>query len=562
MRPLHFRYRHAALAAVLGLAIPCAAHDAVRAPLPQPPQLAQVQGVPVVSPEAAGCAVTLRLVDARSGEIVPGVVHIANAAGQTIRPAELLPRATSLTPGSLGEAAFAYMDRWFLLPAARTIALPQDAVTVTAFSGIASALATATLDLAGQSSADLAIPVDTLAASAAQRQVSGNVHLHLQKMTLHGAERYATEIAMGDGLDLVFLSYLERAGADEHYISNTFTADDLKRFGERSGVLFGYGEEYRHNFTGEQGYGHVMFLDLPELIRPASFGYNIMKTGNDDGILRTGIEQARAQQATVLWCHNAYGHEDIPNWVAGLIDGQIIFDGGARGDYETGFYRYLNIGLRVPVSMGTDWFYNDMAMTMVALDGPPATEGWLAALRAGQSYISNGPLLEFEVEGANAGDTVRRETGGSVGVRARAVGRNDFLGLELVANGAVIGSAKTQPADGIFAATLETSVPVEASTWLAVRVTPFSAGYGQQPAGEAGFNEYGKPLFAHTSPIYVEVGGKPVFTPAAAESLIAELHSSMVAIRHAGKYTNDAERDKVLAIYEAARTTLEGKLGR
>lgn len=537
------------------------AHDGPRRPLPQPPQRAQADVV-LTPPTSNACQLTLRLVNSATGETIPGMIYLTDAQGATIRPAELLPRTTAFSEHSLGEAAYAYMDRWFILPGERTLLVPRGPLTVQAFRGVETKLASATLDLTGQSQASHAVVLDPISVPGSTPWVSGNVHLHLQKMTLHEAERYGTEVAMGDGLDLVFLSYLERAGADAHYISNTFTAEDLQRFHARSGVLFGYGEEYRHNFQGDaEGYGHVMLLDLPELILPASFGFAITKSGNDDGVLRTGIEAARRQQATVLWCHNARGQEDIPNWVAGLIDGQIIFDSGATGDYQEGFYRYLNIGLRVPVTMGTDWFYNDMAMTMVALDAPLSTETWLAALRAGHTYITNGPLVRFTVDGAIPGATVELAEAGTVHVRAEAVARDDFVGLELVANGAVVNQAATTPESGGFRAVLDVQVPVAASTWLAVRATPFEGRYDRPEAVAAGFNEYGKPLFAHTSPVYILVDGRPVFVPAAAESLIAELRSSMVTIRHTGKYTDDGERDKVLAIYESASAVLREKLG-
>lgn len=547
--------------AVLVFVLGAVAHEGAFGPMPQPPRLAQADA-PSAAPVQESCALTLRLVDSATGLVRAGVVHLQNGRGETLRPVELLPRTFSLSEGSLGEAAYGYMHRWCMLPAERTIPVPRGPLTITAFSGLDTRMATAEIDLSGKAQATITVRLAPLGTALGAPERTGNVHLHLKNMELHEAERYATEAAMADGLDVVFLSYLERTGADEGYISNTFTGEDLRRFHERSGVLFGYGEEYRHNFPRQEGYGHVMFLDLPELILPASFGPDIMKRGNDDGTLRPGILQAREQKATVLWCHNARGHEDIPSWIAGLIDGQIIFDSGAQGGYEHGFYRYLNIGLKVPVSMGTDWSYNDMAMTVVALDGELSTEAWLAALRAGRSYITNGPLLEFSVNGASAGATLSVAPGTELVVRARAVCRTDFKGLDLVVNGEVAEAVRTQSTGGGFMAEMETTVTVEQSAWLAVRAVPFGGSYDRPETGEVGFNEYGKPLFAHTSPVYVAVGGESVFIPDAADSLIAELRSSMVTIRHTGTYTNEEERDRVLAVYQEAIGTLRARLDR
>lgn len=536
------------------------AHDGRNTPLPQPPRLAQADDASSAGTDAAACALTLRLAD-QSGKTIPGVVRLADASGQTIRPAALLPRAAALSERSEGDAAYGWMNRWYVLPGERTIDVPAGQITIAAFSGIASRQSEITVDLRGKRAAEVAVPIAPLAPALSGRWVAGNVHLHLKDMNDAEAERYVTEVAMADRLELVFLSYLERAGADATYISNGFTRADLDRFESKSGIRYGWGEEYRHNFPGAPGYGHVMFLDLPELILPASFGEALTKRGNDDGLLRPGIEAARKQEATVLWCHNTRGHEDIPSWVAGLIDGQIIFDSGATGDYASGFYRYLNVGIPVPISMGTDWFINDMAMTMVALEGEAATAPWLAALRAGRSWITNGTLLDFSVDGAAPGDRLARASGDTVKVRAAAAGRNDFLGVELVVNGRIVGSAASEVTDGGFAATAEVEVPVDGSAWVAARITPFRGSYDRPEAPGANFNEYGKPLFAHTSPVYIDVDGAPLFIPEAAESLIAELRSSMVTIRHTGEYTNDAERERVLSIYREAMAALKAKLG-
>ena len=547
-----------ALTLLLAISLPARAHDGDHELLPQPPALAQAE-TRDTPPAAATCAVTLRVIDTATEKAIPALIHITDGQGQTIRPAELLPRSTALNGKAVGEAAFAYMDRWYILPNERTIEVPANAARVEVFSGLEWSATEQSMDLRGKASATVEVRLSRFYTPS---EDSGNVHLHLKEMTLPEAERYVTETAAADGLDLVFLSYLERPGADAQYISNTFTAPDLRRFEERSGVIFGYGEEYRHNFPRAEGYGHVMFLNLPDLILPASLGADIMKQGNDDIGLRGGIEAARRQAATILWCHNARGFEDIPSWVSGLLDGQIIFDGGATGGYERGLYRYLDVGLEVPVAMGTDWFLNDMAMTMVRLEDTPATANWLAALREGKSYITNGPLLEFTVDGVQAGATIEPGPDGSVRVRARAIGRNDFKSLELVANGEVIARTKTSSAAGVFEASIEQAVAVRESTWLALRTVPFEVNYDRPEAVSVGFNEYGRPLFAHTSPIYVQVAGKPVFVSEAAENLIAELHSCMVTIGRTGNFSSEAARDKVLAVYEAAREALEKKLGR
>ena len=122
-------------------------------------------------------------------------------------------------------------------------------------------------------------------------------------------------------------------------------------------MLVNNGQEHRHNFGDQgEGFGHVMLLNIKTMIQPVSIGPGISHRGTDGTPLQAGIEEAHRQGGTAIWCHNNWGREDVPNFVRGKLDAQNIFDGGSHGSYEDSFYHYLNAGLRVPFSTGTDWF--------------------------------------------------------------------------------------------------------------------------------------------------------------------------------------------------------------
>ena len=107
----------------------------------------------------------------------------------------------------------------------------------------------------------------------------------------------------------------------------------------------------------------------------------------------------------------------MPNFVGGKLDAQNIFDGGSHGSYEDSFYHYLNAGLRVPFSTGTDWFMYDLARVYTKVEGRLGIKSWLDALVAGRSFISNGPLLSLNVDGKDLGATVDLSSGREVSVR-------------------------------------------------------------------------------------------------------------------------------------------------
>src|SRR5262249_48756651 len=142
--------------------------------------------------------------------------------------------------------------------------------------------------------------------------VAGNTHLHLQGVTKAECEEYLRHVPAADGIRVMFISYLERAEIDKAYISNRYPIGALPEF-DATGVLFNNGEEHGHNFEAwAQGYGHVMFLDIQSLVKPVSLGPGITAGGDDDRPLRPGIDEARQQGGTVIWCHNTLGHEDVP----------------------------------------------------------------------------------------------------------------------------------------------------------------------------------------------------------------------------------------------------------
>ena len=234
---------------------------------------------------------------------------------------------------------------------------------------------------------------------------------------------------MADRLELVFLSYLERRGGRDLHIERLHPGGSGSiRIEIRHSVWLGRGIPAQ--LPGAPGYGHVMFL-----ICPSSFCGEPRIRDHETRQRRwppaPRHRSGAKTEATVLWCHNTRGYEDIPNWVAGLIDGRIIFDSGATGDYASALSLFEHRH-SVPISMGTDWLINDMAMTMVALEGVAATAPWLAALRAGRSWITNGTLLDFSVDDAAPGAS-RAQWRHGEGARS-AAGRNDFLGVELVVN--------------------------------------------------------------------------------------------------------------------------------
>ena len=491
------------------------------------------------------CAVSIEAVDPESGRPAPALIRVTDAQGRAVGFDGLLDRGIGLDDKHPAH-------RWSVLPGRRTVRLPRERLTFEAFRGLDTETARVEADLAGHDRAEIKLAPRRFHDAAARGWRNANTHLHLQKITREESDRYLLEVPAADGLDALFVSHLERAEADREYITNRYTEADLKALSARAGVLFGNGEEHRHNFGGfEQGYGHVMLLNIRKLVQPVSIGPGIMKKGTDGIPLQRGIDEAKRDGATAIWCHNTFGLEDIPNWVTGRPHAQNIFDGdpSTHGSYKDTFYRYLNAGLRVPFSTGTDWFIYDFSRVYAQVPSLKTQRDWLEALEKGRTYITNGPLLEFTVDDLAPGETLRLERAGRVRVKARALGRVDFVRVELVRNGEVVHTADARRDGGHVASEFTIDLEIGSPSWLALRIPPAEKGSPQ--------SELGGPLFAHTSPVYVEVAGRHVSDAAASKGLLEEVKRAQETIAKSALFADEHERAHVMEVYAAAAAVLE-----
>jgi hypothetical protein len=174
------------------------------------------------------------------------------------------------------------------------------------------------------------------------------------------------------------------------------------------------------------------------------------------------------------------------------------------------WYHVLNCGLRPRIAGETDFpcFSGQrigIGRTYVKVDGTLTDDAWLRGLRAGRSYVSDGTchLMDFRVEPVkpaeagqplvvNVGESeLRVDPPAEVLARVKVVcapaeGSPGSLKVEAVLNG-YPHAFQEVPQDGAVRE-LVFKVPVSRSSWLAIRVFPR----------------------AHTNPIFVSVGGRPI----------------------------------------------------
>ena len=524
-------------------ALPASTHEATRPVAVAEPtgDAASADGASETTPV---CHLKLQLFDADTGVLLPGLVRIRTVSGDVVPLPRLLNRGTGLDEGQPGRD-------WYVVTEPTVVEVPRAPLRIEAMSGLETELAALALDLTELPTAKAELRLKRFFRASANAWRSGNTHLHLMHLSREQADRYLQTIPVGDQLELVFVSHLRRLPDEQAYITNEYSKADLQQL-DTSQLKFGFGEEHRHNYgRHSEGYGHVMLLDMDELIRPISIGPGLMKTGTDSPSLSQNIHRARDEGGRAIWCHQTLGLEDIPNWVLGALDAQNIFDGSQRANYDECFYPYLNIGLRVPFSTGTDWFIYDFSRVYVELPGELTATGWLDALASGRSFITNGPFLEFMVAESRPGDEIDVTRSTELPVVARAVGRTDFGTLQVIQNGQVVESSAAQAVDGHFEAQLDMTTKIAEPGWIAARIDAELAN------GKRAVNEMGGELFAHTSPVYVTFAGRSIFRLDAADKLLKDMEASLEKVIQESQFASDAEAASVLDVYRQGISALQ-----
>ena len=211
------------------------------------------------------------------------------------------------------------------------------------------------------------------------------------------------------------------------------------------------------------------------------------------------------------------------------------------------WYRLLNCGFRLPASAGTDCFLNRIRSRLpggdrvyVKVDGEFTHQAWLEGLRAGRSFVTSGPMLELTVEGRGPSDTVRIAGPGTVHVRARAESQFPLNRMEVIHNGQV--AAKGALDGNQETHELDVQIPVNRSGWFSLRVSGRT-----HPDHAAG------PLEAHTSPIYLQVAGKPTVSRDDAKYFLAWIERLSLALRIRERLPSPQIKQQVESQLEAAR---------
>ncbi len=216
------------------------------------------------------------------------------------------------------------------------------------------------------------------------------------------------------------------------------------------------------------------------------------------------------------------------------------------------WYRYLNLGYQVPLVGGSD------KMAAAALLGGVRTyaqlggrefsyENWMAAVKAGNTFVTVGPLAELQVEGVAPGGQVRLPaSGGDIDITWRVEStRLPIWEVETVIDSHAIDTwmiGNRLTAEGGI------RLPIYESCWVALRVRgSYRNGIGD--------------IAAHTSAVQVRVGDQPLFNETDADAVLSQIEGAMAYVDILAPRPVDGARfRRMRATLEAAHNRLHQRM--
>ena len=357
----------------------------------------------------------------------------------------------------------------------------------------------------------------------AERYFSGDTHVHF--LSTQGAH---TE-AQGEDLGVVNL-LLSQWGHlftnTEEFIGKPTVSDDGRS------IVYATQENRQHVL------GHLTLLGLKEQVAPwCSDGPGEAELGgNMETTLSHWADACHAQGGTVVLPHIPNPNCEPATLIAtGRVDAVEYLTNAMYGHIE--YYRYLNCGYKLPLVGGTDKMSSDVPVGVyrtyvhIPEDEEFNYDNWCKYMSAGNTFLSGGPMIRLTVDGQPVGSTINLPgNGGTVEVEASADSIFPIHTLQIVQEGKVVAS--TEDKNGTRQLRLKANLKADKHSWIAARCG--GPGYAQAVPHHDG---WGRGIIAHTSPVYIAVGGEWwMFDPETANYMLTLIEGGLSYIRQRARH--------------------------
>ena len=505
--------------------------------------------------------IRVRIVDDETGEPIAARVYLTDAVG-------------AAWPGSAQIRVDVHGNAWFHADGAFTARVSGKA-RLRVVRGIEYEAAESEIAVPPDGEVETTVRLRRWSHMAADGWYSGDVHVHLH----YGGEYELTpaDASLAQRAeDVNFLNMMvANQGSGWVHDREHFDGADSP-FSDASHVLR-WGEEYRNNL-----YGHMCLFGIDALVPPIYSGFAGSEHRHDLPANSEAAAHCHTIGGTISYAHPMFDRIDLDRVFSesdthsveakelpvdaalGLIDAvDVMSYPGSNIETAKLWYKLLNCGLRLAATAGTDTFMNCADQdefsnppagdrVFVRVDGALSTPSWCEGVRAGRTFVTNAPMLSLEATAGGAatpnhgiGDEIAAHAGDVLRIHAEAGSHVPMERIDLIVNGEVVASANA--GRGGQHAVLAYDLEVRESCWIALRATGPAHDLVLDPKGNIAAEPEG--VFAHTSPIYIMVGGAAVAKPDDAAYFVDWIDRLIAMCAKVGRYPSDEERDAVAAIF-------------
>jgi Tol biopolymer transport system component len=491
----------------------------------------------------------LRIVDSRE-KLVAARVFVTGADGRAYAPEDAWMHADD----SFDRSERPFEAHYFDTPGTSEVTVPSGTVQADVMRGFEYAFEQNKVEVKPDATASLTVRLRPKIPYEPAEWVSGDVHTHMNYAgTYRNTPAHMVEQADAENVAIVenLIVNKEQRVPDIAYFSPKLDAASTLDH------LLLHGQEYHTSY-----WGHLGLLNLTHnLILPGYAGYPNTAAASLYPANANVADMAHEQGALVGYVHpfdtfpdpakDASLTNELPADVAlGKVDYIEVVGFSDHKSTAEVWYKLLNCGFRLPTASGTDFMGNYASLRgPVGLNrvyaevkpGPLKIEPFLAAIKAGRTFATNGPLLHFSLGGQGVGGEVRLEKKQEVHFSAEMNSIVPVDHLQIVCNGKVARELALD--SNRRSAHVDGTIPLDGSGWCVLRAFSDKAEY---------------PIldlypYATTSPVYVSVAGAPVRSAVDAAYFVVWIDRLIAAAQSNASWNTEVEKEAVLSMLREAR---------
>lgn len=495
---------------------------------------------------------SVQIVDGSSGQPTAARIRVIGSHGRDVYP---LPRESHFYHEAYSGHRYFYADGDF------TVDVPPGRTQLWISKGFEFWSYQSTFDLpASQPTSSRTATLTRFADLRPLGWRSGDTHVHINH---DGDDTY--QVGRSD----VFM--MQRA-------EDTHVVNLLEDPGEFTGVidpvstpeyLLYLGGEYRSAFWGHMdvlGVTTMPYLFCCSTGQPAwPMNVDLVRDARNRGGMAffahpITIPQSQMGITDAGWPYVGHGRELPIDVALGTLDALDIYSYSNLNRIEFQlWYDLLNHGFRIPAAAGTDASVNRTTDPMLGGYRVYAQVGngawnhpqWLEAVRSGRSFVTNGPLIRnFQVGEGVPGSVLTRTANEaySIPVTYDIVSQWPIQYAALVVNGSY-QRILTPTGDKRTLVGTTTANVYGKSGWVALFVYAPWLNPGT-------FFTFGSLLYAHSSPVYVDVAGAPLKFGGADPTYYVRWIDEAWQLADDRGWDNSAQRDSVLSRVTLARSIM------